>query len=260
MKVLLMILFSVLLLGQAKGQLIQAGVSGTIATTFFHKQNSEYDTELFRSRPRGGIGLSLPVILNLTNNISLQSGIKFQNKKYHFEQHKFNFPEVEEGYGSLYIKINHLATEIPLLFCYRLTNERSEFMPEIKMGAVFVRNAPKAMTIGYRQLKYNGSDSLYFSSRIDEPVFSSTYSTDLYLGISIIKTKEKMRHQELTLSYQYGLGQTTTNYFFTELMSPATPMRILSAKLSPRLSYIGITYNYFPPWLAFKKKKSTISD
>jgi hypothetical protein len=251
----LILIMALLCLGQVKGQIIQVGFSGTISNTFFHAHNSEYDQELFRSRSKLGIGVSLPVYINLTEKISIKSGIGIQNKAYQFEQYKFNFPEVEEGIGSFYFKMKHRATELPLIFCYRMKELKKGLIPELKIGAVFVKNTPKVIGIGYKEPKYNGSDSLFSGSMMDSFNFSSTFSTDLYIGISLFKNKGNFRNKELTISYQYGFGETTTNYFYTVLMTPATPKRIQVAVLSPRLSYIGISYSYFPNWLAFGKTR-----
>lgn len=229
------------------GQKLQLGLSASINSTFFHKGQSFYDNYFFKTRTKTCIGLSVPTYLKFTDNWSFKTGIGFQNKKYHFEQNKYDFPNVIDGSGSYYFEMKFTAIEVPLLICYFQNFDNKKFSIEYKLGCVFSYNIPTAQTLGYSTFKYNGNDVCFTKINVNEN-WAKTYSPDIYIAISILKTKESLRKHELTLSYQYGFLKTT-QYEFSSMLSNSTLTKEYHAILKPYLSYIALTYEFFPKWL-----------
>lgn len=241
-------------LTKVQGQKLQLGLGASINGTIFHKGQSAYDNYFFETKTKTGIGLSVPCYFKLTDHWSLRTGIGFQNKKYHFEQNKYDFPNVVDGTGSFYFQIRFTATEVPIIICFSSADNDRKYKFEYKLGCILTHNAPKEMTVGLEVFQYNGTDTCNYKFGSPPPIWTKYFSPDIYAGISLIKTKETLRRHELTLSYQYSFTPTT-QYEFSSSLWTASLTKEYHATLRPTLSYIALTYILYPKWLNIIKDK-----
>ena len=249
-----LLLFGFLIsLTSAQGQKIQLGLSASLNKTFFHKGQSEYDNFYFQAKSKMGTGLAVPAYYKFSDNWTLKSGIGYQNKKYHFEQNKFDFPNVAEGSSYFYYQIKFKTVEVPLIICYSSADTNKTFKIEYKIGCVLSFNSPHTMTHGYQLFHYSGTDTVNFKFAVPEN-WAKYFSPDLYISIGVLKSKGLLRHHELSISYQYSFIKSTKYAFFSELATNSLTKEY-NAIVTPNLSYVALTYTCFPKWLNILKEK-----
>lgn len=229
------------------GQKLQFGIGASINGTIFHKGKSTYDDYFFETKIKTGFGLSIPCYIKLSDHWSLRTGIGFQNKKYHFEQNKYDFPDVIEKSGSFYFRLRFITTEVPVVICFSPADNEKKYKLEYKLGCILTYNVTREMTAGVNTFEYSGTDTCNYLFSGDPPNWTTFFSPDLYAGISLIRTKETLRRHELTLSYQYSFTPTT-QYEFTSSLWTTSLTKEYRATLRPNLSYIALSYAFFPQW------------
>jgi hypothetical protein len=229
------------------GQRVQIGFSANMNTTFFHKSSSLYDSQLCSSTPAIRFGLSFPVLINLKPHWTLRTGIGVQIKRYNFCQDKFDISGFD---GKVFSNNTFIVAEIPLLIGYK-TNWNNDFNIELNSGVVFALNTPYENFTGYQ---FNGSDSTAVTLNFPLPDWAPTFSTDLYIGISVIKSKSNVRRHQLILSYQYGLFPTT-RFDFSTIIVHSSLTKEYDVMIRPRLSTLALTYVYFLKPIKSKKIK-----
>ncbi|MDQ3047350.1 MAG: outer membrane beta-barrel protein [Bacteroidota bacterium] len=244
---------------KVQGQKLQLGIGANINGTIFQKGKSTYDNYFFETKTKAGFGLSIPCYIKVNNHWTIRTGVGFQNKKYHFEQNRFDFPNVTEGSGSFYMQIKFTSLEVPLIFCFSPANKDKKFKIEYKLGCVLTYNAPKVMTVGVEEFKYNGTDTCNYQFSINTQSWSKYFSPDIYAGISLIKTKESIRRHELTLSYQHSFTPST-KFDFSSSLWTSSLKKNYQATLRPTLSYFALTYTFYPKWLNIIKDKDGMTN
>lgn len=229
------------------GQRVQIGFSANMNTTFFHKSASLYDSHLCSSKPSIRFGISFPVLINLKSHWTLRTGIGVQIKRYNFCQDKFDFPGFN---GKVFSNNIFFVPEIPVLIGFK-TNWNNNYNMEVNSGLVFALNSPYENITGYN---LHSSDSIAITLYSPDPDWSPTFSTDLYVSISLFNSIINIRRHQLILSYQFGLFATTRFDFSTILDNPSTTKEY-DVMIRPRLSTLSLTYIYFLKPIKSKKIK-----
>jgi hypothetical protein len=236
----------------AKAQ-ISVGLNAGINNTFFHKAGSEYDPGVFTPMMDQGLGLSVPVVFDLHPNWSLRSGAGFVVKQFSFNQDSFPLTSVK---GSMQSRNRINALEIPLIIGFKRTLGEKKFLFEYQAGVVAAFNSDTRQKTEFFPAENAGDSAASVSGVAFYKRRPFRFSPDLYVAVTLIRFSESMRRHQFTLSYQYGLNNVS-DVFYSNYAESEGQSTVYSATLRPRLSYLSLSYTFFPRWLQWGSPAGT---
>jgi hypothetical protein len=238
------VLIFLMLFEFAFGQRIQAGFGLSANNTFYHHGSSVYFySQNFGTGISPGFGISSHINFGLTESWSIRSGLAYHFKRYRVMIRDYTIKEVD---GYFYFDAGFHSLEVPLLISYKTPKEK-KYKFEYRAGIVSSFYIPATITTGY-SMEFTGPAAFVVGTTPmpDE----QTYSPDIYIGVSLLRMNDKMRRQEFTISYQYGL-LPTMRYDLNAAISVPGQNTIYSAILRPTLSSFMLSYAFYPRWLNF---------
>lgn len=229
-----------------KAQKIQVGFNAGINKTIFRKSASSFGDSKFFAIPMQGIVFSIPMYLKLSPYFALKTGVNYQLKRYRVEQRDF---DIEGLKGNIYYGAGYNVGELPILLSFKPLNGK-KYRLEYSTGCVLTYNSPVSITSGSGITESEQTTSIRMTSPVES--WESSFSPDLYVGISLSKFTSNFRNYQLTLSYQHGMAQLAESDFTTEIVSGSITKKE-NVVLRPLFSGITFTYTYFPKFLLFGK-------
>jgi hypothetical protein len=243
MKIIIINIFLLCLFTNLNGQSIQLGLSANLNTTFFHKAYSKYDDHFYKPRPSIRFGSSVPLYIDLKKNYVLKTGIGWQIQTTRLVLDRFDFPDFN---GKIISSMTYSKIEIPLLICYK-KNWKKNLNIEYSSGCILSLNYPFFSTAKF-SYEISSASIRYVNPELN---LKKTFSSELYVGLSLIKNKNNSRRHQVTLSYQYSINPTT-KYHIATILTNSSMTKEYKATIRPRLSCIIFSYTFFPKWLSFK--------
>jgi len=229
-----------------KAQKVQVGFNAGINKTIFRKSASSFGNSKFFSIPMQGIVFSIPMYLKLSPYFALKTGVNYQLKRFRVEQRDFDIDGLR---GNIHYGVGYNVGEFPILLSFKPLNGK-KYRLEYSTGCVLTYNSPVSNTSGSGITESEQNASISVTAPVES--WESSFSPDLYVGISLTKFTSNVRNYQLTLSYQHGMAQLAESGFTTEITSGSITKKE-NVVLRPLISGITFTYTYFPKFFLFGK-------
>lgn len=227
-----------------QAQKLQFGIRGNVLCPVFLPINTGFETSTFKLIPMPTAGVGIMGNFYFGKRFNLASGINVQLKSYTFKLYDFHISDLK---GSAAFKPLFVSPEVPLILNYETKRKKENCFTNYQLGAVFCYNIPIDILGKQRGPIFNNdaSDTLLDSNFDVEKKLITTFTYDLYMGISWIKKTKKRRLSEWGISLQYPFKKSTP-YDFNGYIFTARERKEYNAHFEPRLTYIAIHFIYYP--------------
>lgn len=199
-----------------------------------------------------GYGMLAGIAFNYSpsgSNFYVNSGIYFEDKQLSFTQ-ELNL--IQGLSGLIYNKLKYRDYGLPLVLGYGIPFGGVGFRLVPKAGIFLNYGGVRLSTIGYKDLNYTGTDSLFFDIG-GLPDFKKEFRIDPCAAISFLWQPQTERIFEIILGYRYSInaypGGTIYSMFRNSVQKSNS-----SVSFMPQLSSASLSIVFYPGWFAFKKR------
>lgn len=232
-------------------QRVQGGLRVNYGMTKFSNKGSNYDALSYELEGKATPGFGVQLNFLLDSSWEISSGVGMQYRKILLTQHKLHFPDFAGG--STYIRARFSAVDVPVLIRYKIHVGRSSLIiPSIGIvGSLF---RIQSTAVGYNDLRYTGSDSLYYDIKGGGSI-KNKISADPFVSLAYEKERDGLKVFGVSVFYQYTPVPIPPISFHSEFYNKSS-YSLSVAELKGNLSYAGVALIYYPSFLSFRKSET----